>query len=656
MQLIRFDGRVLFLSTDPEIVYRQLQGEDLVRTAAGTLRDDVSTDEITPLPSLVHFDDEIGRHAHTGYRVGESNPIQLDALRLGSFGVLVAGRRYGKGSSREHAPLAERAAGIKLVIAESFERIYRQNCDNIGLFTSTDFGLLDRIRAGEAIPLADLLQGRDELAARILAAGGLLEYGRAHLADAKPASLPEDTAPRTLTQKIIARHLLAERGRRWSAEPGSGGFVRARFRFIHEIYTAMAAHMLHRCYGRPLALHEPDTILCFEDHNAYAHRSTTHRRQNLLPAIRRLSEGHRAFARDYGLKDHGYLAGEEGSEGISHALMAETYAVPGEVCVGTDSHTPHSGALGCLAFGVGTTDMANAFMTGAVRLTVPESLLIRLEGSLPSGVTAKDVVLKLLAEPRIRAGLGLGRVFEFTGPVVSAMSIDERATLTNMTAELGGFSGIVAPDAETARFIRERRGSDVAIEDWMASDPGAPFAAELTLDCSALTPMLAAPGDPGNGVPCDGLAAPVPITIAYAGSCTAGKREDFDQYHEVLAWAAARGLKVPDNIVFYLQFGTVAVRRYCEERGYLDTFRRVGAQILNPACGACAQCGPGVSSQADEVTISAINRNFPGRSGPGKVWLASPPTVAASAIAGKIVSFEQLQRQISGVGRDERCR
>ncbi|MBD3848584.1 3-isopropylmalate dehydratase [Bosea sp. SSUT16] len=647
MQSIRFDGRVLFLSADAGVVRRQLQGEELDRATAGLLRDDVSTDEITPLPSLVHFDDEIGRHAHTGYRAGESNPIPLDGLRLGGFGVLVAGRRYGKGSSREHAPLAERAAGIRLVIAESFERIYRQNCDNIGLFTSTDFGLLDRIRAGEAIPLADLLQGRDELAARILAGGGLLEYGRAHLFAAKPAPLPDGTGPQTLTQKIIARHLLSEPGRRWAAEPGSGGFVKARFRFIHEIYTAMAAHMLHRCYGRPLALHEPDTILCFEDHNAYAHRSPTHQRQNLLPAIRRLSEGHRAFSRDYGLKDHGYLVGEDGSEGISHALMAETYAVPGEICVGTDSHTPHSGALGCLAFGVGTTDMANAFMTGAVRLTVPESLLIRLEGSLPAGITAKDVVLKLLAEPRIRAGLGLGRVFEFAGPVVSAMSIDERATLTNMTAELGGFSGIVAPDAETARFIRERRQVDVVIEDWMASDPGAPYAAELTLDCSALTPMLAAPGDPGNGVPCDGLAAPVPIGIAYGGSCTAGKREDFDQYHEVLAWAAARGLKVPDNVTFYLQFGTVAVRRYCEERGYLDTFRRVGAQILNPACGACAQCGPGVSSQAEEMTISAINRNFPGRSGPGKVWLASPPTVAASAIAGEIVSFGQLQRRTS---------
>ncbi len=408
MQTIGFDKRILFLSADPELVARQIAGQDIDLARAGQLRDDISTDEITPLPSLVHYDDEIGRHAHTGFRAGESHPIPIDGLRDGGFGVIVAGRRYGKGSSREHSPLAEQAAGVRLVIAESFERIYRQNCDNIGLFTSTDYGLVARIRAGEAIPFADLLQGRDELACAILSAGGLLNYGQRNLAGLSPKPSAPTRAPRTLVQKIIDRNILTGAGPGWDAAPGTGGFVQARFRFIHEIYTAMAAHMLHRHYGSPLALPEPDSILCFEDHNSYAHRSPTHLKRDLLPAIRRLSEGHRAFAREYGLRDHGYLPGEEGSEGISHAMMAESYAMPGEICVGTDSHTPHSGALGCLAFGVGTTDMANAFMTGAVRLTVPESLLIELDGRLPRGVTAKDIVLKLLAEPRIRAGLGLG--------------------------------------------------------------------------------------------------------------------------------------------------------------------------------------------------------------------------------------------------------
>ena len=643
MHAIRFDGRILFLSVDPDVVGRQICGEDIDLAGAGRLRDDISTDEITPLPSLVHYDDEIGRHAHTGFRAGETHPIPLDGLRDGGFGILVAGRRYGKGSSREHSPLAEYTAGIRLVIAESFERIYRQNCDNIGLFTATDPGLVERIKLGEAIPLAELLEGRDMLAADILSAGGLLTYGQSNLMGLSPRPAAPAAEPRTLVQKIIERNILSRDGQDWDAACGTGGFVQARFRFIHEIYTAMAAHMLHRHYGRPLRLHEPESILCFEDHNSYAHRSPTHLRRNLLPAIRRLSQGHRAFVSDYDLKDHGYLPGEEGSEGISHAMMAESYAMPGEICVGTDSHTPHSGAVGCLAFGVGTTDMANAFMTGAVRLTVPETLLIWLDGALPIGVTAKDVVLKLLAEPRIRAGLGLGKVFEFAGPTATAMSVDERATLTNMTAELGGFTGIVAPDAETVRFIKERRGVDVVLEDWMRSDPGAAYAATLTIDCSSLTPMLAAPGDPGNGIAYGELAQPVPVGIAYGGSCTAGKRDDFDQYHEVLSWAAARGLKVPEGVTFYLQFGTLAVRRYCEERGYLEAFRQVGAELLNPACGACAQCGPGVSASGDEVTISAINRNFPGRSGPGKVWLASPPTVAASAIAGEIISFSELK-------------
>jgi len=138
------------------------------------------------------------------------------------------------------------------------------------------------------------------------------------------------------------------------------------------------------------------------------------------------------------------------------------------------------------------------------------------------------------------------------------------------------------------------------------------------------------------------------IDIAYGGSCTAGKRDDFDHYHDVISWAAKRGLKVPDHVTLYLQFGTVAVRDYCIERGYLRAFEAVGAEILQPACGACANCGPGSSTAFDQVTISAINRNFPGRSGPGQVWLASPPTVAASAIAGEIVSFAELQERYGG--------
>jgi 3-isopropylmalate/(R)-2-methylmalate dehydratase large subunit len=332
--------------------------------------------------------------------------------------------------------------------------------------------------------------------------------------------------------------------------------------------------------------------------------------------------------------------------------MAEQYALPGQVVVGTDSHTPHSGALGCVAFGVGATDMANAMVTGAVRLTVPQVLRVDLEGAVPRGVTAKDVVLHLLALAPIKGGTGVGKVFEFAGSAIAGMSTDERATLTNMVAELGGFTGIVAPDAETVRFLCERRGVEYVLEPWMRSDEGANYAEIIRVDCSALTPIVAAPGDPGNGLPLGELRQSVRVDIAYGGSCTAGKRADFDQYHEVLAWAAQCGLRVSPHVQLYLQFGTLAVKQYCVAQGYLETFERVGAELLEPACGACANCGPGSSTRSDQVTVSAINRNFPGRSGPGNVWLASPPTVAASAIAGELVSFATLrERHVGRPGR-----
>ncbi|HEV7915819.1 MAG TPA: aconitase family protein, partial [Albitalea sp.] len=620
MDVLVLDGRTLFLSASSESMRRQLQGAALTLAQAAPLRDDVSTDEITPLPILTHYDDKLGRYPYTGFQVEGTAPIGADAVRAKGFQVVVAGKRYGKGSSREHSPAAEKLAGVRLVIAESFERIYRQNADNIGLFTSTDFGLVERIRAGKAIPVDELVAGRDALAATILKSGGLLAFGRRYMCDVRAVEAPDgDRRPRTLFEKIIERHALATDLTPPHPMPGDGAFVRADWRFIHEYYTGMCAHMLHAAFGRPLALVDPASIVVFEDHTSYVEESPAHVHGGLVPIVLAMVRAQRVFVAGYGLREHRTLteaeaARDDGSNvaGISHAMMAEHYALPGQVVVGTDSHTPHSGALGCVAFGVGTTDMANAFVTGAVRMTVPQSLRIDLGGRLPAGVTAKDVVLHLLALPEIRAGAGLGRVFEFTGPVVALLPTDERATLTNMTAELGGFTGIVAPDAETVRFLKERRGVDFHIEPWMQSDEGAAYADTLRVDCSAVSPMVARPGDPGNGVPLTDIDERVHVDIAYGGSCTAGKREDFDRYHEVLRWAADRGLKVPNDVALYLQFGTTAVRDYCIERDYLDAFEAVGARLLQPSCGACGNCGPGGSISPDQVTVSAINRNFPG--------------------------------------------
>jgi 3-isopropylmalate/(R)-2-methylmalate dehydratase large subunit len=641
--VLRFTGRTLYLSRDPDKVDAQLAGQDLTLASASPLRDDISTDEITPVTVMLAYDERLGRYPYVGYEAGGRKPIGMDAVRNGGFGITVAGKRYGKGSSREHSPLAELSAGIRLIVAESFERIYQQNCDNIGIFTTTDFGVLERIRAGEGIPIEEFLTGRDDLTQRIIRAGGLMAYSRSVSwptpGVARAASRGAE-GPLTLVEKIIRRNVHPD-----NPEPraGEGVFLAADWRFSHDYFTGMSAHFMHRAFGRPAPLHQPERIVAFQDHLVLAPKSIPHQRGGLLPGVANLVQGHTTFTREYPVRVHEELADGSGAEGICHAIMTERYALPGQVVVGTDSHTPHSGSLGCLAFGAGSTDIANSWVTGYIRCKVPNTVLVQVNGKLPAGVMAKDVVLYLLALPEIRSGQAIGAVFEYAGSTISSMSIDERATLTNMVAELGGFTGIVAPDEKTVAFLKERRGVDFELEPWMQSDAGATYRQIIRIDAARVEPMVARPGDPGNGMRVTALDAPVTINIAYGGSCTGGKREDFDCYHEVLRWALDHGRTLPEGMRLYLQFGTSDVRDYCVDKGYLPVFEKVGAQLLMPGCGACANCGPGQSELAADVTISAINRNFPGRSGPGGVWLASPYTVAATAVAGHIATFEDLQ-------------
>jgi len=174
----------------------------------------------------------------------------------------------------------------------------------------------------------------------------------------------------------------------------------------------------------------------------------------------------------------------------------------------------------------------------------------------------------------------------------------------------------------------------------LASDQGAEYAEVIELDAAEITPMVATPGDPGNGKYIRDLHTPVPIEIGYGGTCTAGKNEDMDMYAEVLADAVRHGKRVAESVRFYIQFGSQETRDYCLRKGYLEVFQRAGAQVIEPSCGACINAGPGVSTRPDQVVISAQNRNFPGRSGPGRMCLASPLTVAASAVAGYIVEYQ----------------
>ena len=638
-----FEGRVLFLSPDADVMRRQLAGEDLALDDALPLRDNVSTDEITPAWICYYFDEKLGDYPYLGLNCNGETPVAAGSVKRGGFSVAVAGQRYGKGSSREASPYAERLAGIRLVIARSFERIYRQNCHNLGLLTSTDFGLIERIRNGEAIAIEEFTRGEDPVTADIIRRGGLFAFTRARLAGKGATVPPAEARPMTYAEKILTR---ACAGRRGSVRPGDALFARADWRYAHEYVAPMAIRLLELEWGQDVTLRDPKSIVCFADHLNFIHRSMPAERRaiGLLDAAQAMAACQQAFCQKHKLTLHGNLRGRDGAEGISHSIMAERYVEPGQLVVGTDSHTPHCGALGALAFGVGASEMASAWLTGEVRVTVPPTCRVRLDGELPAGVEAKDVVLHLLRLPYVREGRAIGQVIEYSGQAILGMNTDERATLTNMAAEIGGFCGIVAPDAETITFLRERRGLAMVLDLWMRSDPDAEFAHTIEVDCGALEPMLAQPGDPGNGIEVSRLPAPVAIDIAYGGSCTGGKREDLRRYHQVLQWALQRGLAIAPRTRFYLQFGSQDVREHCQAEQMMDVFHRAGVELVEPGCGACINAGPGVSQRPEQVTVSAVNRNFPGRSGPGQVWLASPSTVAASAIAGRLVSFAQLQR------------
>jgi 3-isopropylmalate/(R)-2-methylmalate dehydratase large subunit len=666
---VRLQGRILFLTEDPELIRRQLGGEDLpwdTLDAANNpkLRDDISTDEITPAHYCFYFDETLGEIPYLGLKCGSVTPIGRGAVKRGGFVCAVSGKRRGKGSSREQSPYAEMCAGIRLVIAENIERIYKQNCQNLGLLTSTNFSLIDRIRRGEEIELREFTAGEDEITRQVIEYGGLFPFnvarmqGKVFLPPLERAG--ESSAPpraMTLAEKIFARHMINEAGEVGvaSVKPGDTGFARADLRFSHEYVTPMAAIFFERYVGKDAKVNDPESILFFRDHLTFLDEviSEEKKKLGLLDLATQLKLKQQEFAAKQGIKLHGELKDRKGSEGICHSIVLESYALPGQLNIGSDSHTPHVGAIGCVAFGIGTTDVFNSWITKDVRVKVPESVRIVIRGKKHPNVTAKDFILKILSLDYVRSGKALAKVMEYAGESIAALSVDERATMTNMAAEIGGFTGIVAPDKKAVDFLVERRGMDRKKAEGLIaglySDPDAQYTHVIELDAAEITPMVATPGDPGNGKYVRDLNTPVPVEIAYGGTCTAGKNEDMDMYAAVLADALKMGKGVADSVKFYIQFGSQETREYCLRKGYVDIFQKAGAQVIEPSCGACINAGPGVSTRPDQVVISAQNRNFPGRSGPGQMYLASPFTVAASAVAGYIVEYEPSEkRQLVG--------
>ncbi|MDQ6830627.1 MAG: aconitase family protein [Gemmatimonadota bacterium] len=664
---VRFDGRVLFLAEDPTLIARQLAGEDLEFDAAAPpgspthpkLRDNISTDEITPAYICYYFDETLGEFPYLGLKAGEEFPLVRGSVKAGHFVASVSGTRRGKGSSREQSPYAEQMAGIRLVIAENIERIYRENCQNLGVFTSTNFDLIERVRRGESIPLTEFTSGEGGISRGIIEYGGLFNYNVARLQGTVTVPTVDTKArPMTIAEKIFARHWVVDAASGHAGipavQPGDQGFVQTDIRFSHEYVTPMSAIFFEDLVGTDEPVNDPSSVFFFRDHLTFLDQvmRPEHVEMGLLDVANQLEKKQREFAEAKGIRLYGQLdqrlnlhgaLSAAGSEAICHSKILEAHALPGHIIIGSDSHTPHAGAVGCVAFGVGTTAIFNSWITKDVRVEVPKSFKVIVHGQKPDNITAKDFMLEILRHPYIRNGEAIGQVVEYGGDAVSALSVDERATMTNMAAEVGAFTGIIAPDEKTVEFLVSQRGMSAgearAFCDGLFSDEGAEYVKVIEIDASGLRPMIALPGDPGNGLYVDELPGEVKIDIAYAGSCTAGKKEDMDMYARVFREALDRGERVAEGVRCFIQCGSREVFQYCQTQGYDVIFADVGATFVEPSCGACINAGPGVSRTKAEVTISAINRNFPGRSGPGQLYLASPYTVAASAVAGKIVEW-----------------
>ena len=639
--------RVLFLTKDPELIRRQLAGEldlKMKDLTVDDLLDDINTDVMTPAwVCFNHRPEDLAREAYAGLIVDGERLFERDALYGGDFEVIVSGHRKGVGSSRETAVQAEKWSGIKIAVAASFAPIHAANNINQGLLM-TDHETLQRLQAGDGVPLEEFYREYDPITQLIVRHGGLFPLAKsvARKEIEWPANNTE-SRPMTMAEKVLARHALGARDR--CVKPGDSLVVEVDGGYSHEFTTAQVQYFLEQEHGTDYRIEAAGRFAVFEDHLIYA--DEVPRMRPFMDKIERLRELQVEFQRHTGVQD--FSAKDGVSPGICHEVAREVLISPGDFIQATDSHTCMGGCNNALAWGVGATEYANLIHSGFTTVEVPESIRFELVGRLPEGVTAKDLMLYILLE-FARPQMTLNRVMEFTGPGIASLSMDERATLTNMATECSARGAIVEADEETYRWIEQRRPEIDGVElrqRAVEADPEAHYDGGVhTIDLASIQPMVAHPGDPDHGVPSDPTNGAlveevdeVAIYIAYGGSCTAGKIDDMIFYHQVVEEAVEAGLTVARDVVFLIQVGSKSVEKYCRDNGFMETFAKAGVTVIQPGCGACIGCGPGVSENDDQVTVSAINRNYKGRSGPGKLYLASPLTVAASAFTGRITAY-----------------
>ena len=639
--------RVLFLTKDLDLIKQQLYDgvnlrmEDL---KVEDLLDDINTDVMTP--AWVCFDHdpaEIAKNAYAGLMHNGLRVFREKALVDGGFEVIVSGFRKGTGSSRETAAQCERWAGIRIVIAASFAPIHERNNINLGQLMG-NHSMLKRLQNGEEIELEEFTSRYDSVTKIIIENGGLFPFANklksGHL---ELPAIETPKRPMNMAEKIIARNLIGQLQDQ-CVKPGDPVIAQVQGGYSHEFTTAQVHNFLLDEYGADYSLPSPHKFAVFEDHLLYAHHNP-----KFVPhmaKVQELRDLQVAFQKHTGVRD--YSAKDGVSPGICHQVAREEFIEVGDFIQATDSHTCMGGASNALTYGVGSTEYASLVYSGFTFVKVPESIRFELTGTLNHGCTAKDVILFILAD-HARKELTLNRSMEFGGSGLTGLSVDERATLCNMATECSGRTGICESDDALLDWMVSSQSVDREKMAGLAVSPdvGAVYDGGVHLiDLSQIVPMVAHPGDPDRGIPSDPTNGvnisdieAVSIDIAYGGSCTAGKADDVAYYAQVCQAAENAGIKIAENVEFYIQYGSGLVKDLAVKNGWHDLFSRMGVNLIDPGCGACIGAGPGVSTSAQQITVSAINRNFQGRSGPGNLYLASPLTVATSAFTGKITAW-----------------
>ncbi len=643
------DKRVLFLTKDLELIQKQLyeglnlQMEDLT---VDDLLDDINTDVMTPAWVCFDYDPaKIAENAYAGLLHEGRRVFDSHALINGGFEVIVSGHRKGTGSSRETAPQCEKWSGIKIVIAASFAPIHERNNINLGQLMG-NHEMLKRLQNGESISLNEFTEKYDPVTKLILENGGIFPFAKE--LKANRIKLPEVNKiphPMTIVEKIISNKLITEEKNKGYLKPGDAVLASVDGGYSHEFTTAQVHEFLKIEYGEDYSIPNPPKFAVFEDHLLYATRVP--RFGKFKEKIQTLRDLQNVFQRHTGVRDYSAVNGV--SPGICHQVAREEFIDVGDFIQATDSHTCMGGASNALTYGVGSTEYANLIHNQFAFVKVPESIRFNLIGNLDPGCTAKDVILHILWKYAANSET-LDRSMEFGGSGLSSLSMDERATLCNMATECSAKTGICDPDDLTVEWLMERRDSlteEEIYDSFVFADEGAIYDGGIhDINLDEIRPMVAHPGDPDKGIPSDPTNGAyiedlgiVNIDIAYAGSCTAGKDDDFAYYAMVTKSALDAGLKIADGVECYIQFGSKTVKDLSEKNGWTEMFEKAGVKLIDPGCGACIGAGPGVSDNNEQVSVSAINRNFQGRSGPGKLYLASPLTVMSSAFTGYITAW-----------------